>query len=279
MLNRGGRAIKMDRTKKVYGLLWEKNKGLSIERWHFNKMQEVIPEPIVKGSMGIEVGSGCGYDTYIMAKNNPSVGIVSLDISDGVYKIKEVSSGLKNVLVIKGSAMDIPLRNNLFDFAYSYGVLHHTPDPGRCLREIARVVKKGACAYLYLYEDHSGAPLKHFALKAVGALRGITTRIPLKALYALSFLAAPFIFLFFSCPAMLLGKFKGTRHLSERIPFNFATHPFSAAGDLYDRFGAPIEHRFNKEDIRKMFAESGFYDVSIAKMKDIAGWIAWGRKR
>lgn len=58
-----------NKTAEAYGFLWRKNADiLTVPRWHFKNMQEVIDEPIIRGSMGIDMGSGCGYDTYTMAK-------------------------------------------------------------------------------------------------------------------------------------------------------------------------------------------------------------------
>jgi len=70
-----------------------------------------------------------------------------------------------------------------------------------------------------------------------------------------------------------------TQSLSQRFPFNFGTHPFSLSGDLYDRLGAPIEHRFNKEQIYSMLINCGFNKINITKLKDSAGWVTWGFKK
>lgn len=268
------------RTGQLYSIIWAKSEPqVPPNGWHFNKMQEVIPESIVRGSMGIEIGSGCGYDTYIMAKNNPAVKIISMDISDGVFQAKRLTCELKNVDIIKGSALDIPVTDNIFDFAYSFGVLHHIPDPEKGLKEVLRVIKNSAPVYLYLYEDHSENRTKCFSLKLVNTLRQVTTKLPSELLYAISFIFSPFIIIFFSFPARILRLCKVTRRISEVIPFNFGTHLFSLTGDLYDRFGAPIEHRFGRKEVIAMFERNGLINVSVNRMKSIAGWVAWGYKQ
>lgn len=268
------------KTEKLYGFVWEKaDDCMPPDTWHFNKMQEVILDSIVKEGVGIDVGSGCGYDTYIMAKNNPLLKIVSMDISDGVYKTKNFVSKLANAYVIKGSALAIPAKRNMFDFAYSFGVLHHTPDPELGLKEIARVLKPGAGAYLYLYEDLAEYPVKYFALKLVNLLRIATTRLSPKILYTACVLLSPVVVILFSWPAKVLKKFEKTRSFSEKIPFNFGTHLFSVAGDLYDRFGAPIEHRFSRKGVIALLERNGFINISISRMESVAGWVAWGYKR
>jgi ubiquinone/menaquinone biosynthesis C-methylase UbiE len=270
---------KIKRTANVYGFLWKRADSSQLpERWHYNSMQEMINEPIVRGRIGIDIGSGCGYDTYIMATNNPSVKIVGLDISDGIYKSKEINSRLKNACFIKGSALEIPIKENTFDFAYSFGVLHHTSDPEKCIRQIARVIKKGAPVFLYLYEDHSDNFIRYLSIKIITVLRKVTTKIHPKMLYAISFLVSPFVAFLFTYPAKLIGLIKSEKDSVNKIPFNFGTHPFSLAGDLYDRFSAPIEYRFNKKEAYALLNKNGFINIKIDKLPTIAGWLLWGIK-
>lgn len=268
----------LNETKSTYSLLWQQSGSAIPQRWHFNAMQEVVPEPIVRGRIGIEVGSGCGYDTYIMAKANPVVKLISIDISDGIYKTGRLVSGLGNVMAVKCSALDIAVKGSSLDFAYSFGVLHHTSDPKKGLLEIARVLKKGSPVFLYLYEDHSENAVKYTLLRIVTAVRRLTTRMPKKVLYALSWALSPFVFITFTVPSKIMKNFKATRHIAEEMPFNFGTGPFSLRGDLYDRFGAPIEYRFSRKGVNELFAECGFSNIHITRLRKTAGWVSWGYK-
>ncbi len=268
------------KTKSTYGFLWTRNKNkVPLDKWHFNTVQKIIAEPIVRGNMGIDIGSGCGYDTYIMAKNNSSVKIISIDISDGVYKTYQLTSELENVRIIKCSVSDMPLKGSIFDFAYSFGVLHHMVDPQKGLLEIARILKKNSPIFLYLYEDHSENFIKYIAIKIITELRNITIKIPPRIIYVLSWLFSPLVYIIFSFPSKMLRKFKATQKFSNKIPFNFASSIFSLQGDLYDRFSAPIEHRFNKQEVYDILMESGFYNIHITRLKISAGWVSWGYKK
>jgi ubiquinone/menaquinone biosynthesis C-methylase UbiE len=267
------------KTEKIYKYLWEKGRTDVLPlRWHFHQMQERIPEPIVRGKMGIDIGSGCGYDTNIMARDNPKVKIVSLEISDGVYKTKKITQDLKNINIIKGSILHLPLKENTFDFGYSYGVLHHIPEPEKGLKELARILKDGSPVFLYLYEDHSEDRIKYWSIKIINMVRKITTKLSAPFLYMICFLLSPVIILFFTYPSKIMKKFKPLHPLAEKVPFNFGTHFFSLAGDLYDRFAAPIEHRFSREEVLELFKKSGFSSIKIEKMPAVAGWVTWGYK-
>lgn len=266
-------------TEKSYGFLWSKHKISPPQSCHFDKMQEVIDKPIVKGSIGIDVGSGCGYDTYVMASRNPAVDIVSVDLSDGVYRTKKLTLGLKNVRIIKCSVLDLSLKSNFFDFAYSFGALHHTSNPASAFLEVNRILKRRCPVFLYLYEDHSENRIKFFCLRLITVLRKITTKIPHIIMYILSWICSPLVFLFFSLPSRIMRNFRATEKLAIGIPFNFGRGLFSLWGDLYDRFTAPIEYRFSKQEVYDLLTKCNFSDIIITKLKESAGWVAWAYKK
>ena len=98
------------KTKDTYGFLWSRRADKSVaERWHFNAMQDAVGTSIVRGKMGIDIGSGCGYDTYIMARSNPGVTIVSIDISEGVYSTAKFALILDNIKAIRCSFLEVQI--------------------------------------------------------------------------------------------------------------------------------------------------------------------------
>jgi len=52
-------------------------------------------------------------------------------------------------------AETLPFRDGAFDQAYSYGVLHHSPDTLRCFREVCRVLKPGGTLKAMIYHRPS----------------------------------------------------------------------------------------------------------------------------
>ncbi|OGW75342.1 MAG: hypothetical protein A2Z72_08445 [Omnitrophica bacterium RBG_13_46_9] len=270
---------KTDETARTYSYLWgkERERGVLPESHHYNKLQEVVPFPIVSGTSGIDAGCGNGYDLRLMALKYPDVNFVGLDISDGIYNAKKNCEGIDNIQFIKGSLLNLPFKDGVFDFAYSFGAIHHTPKPERSFIELGRVLNKGSAFIAYLYEKHEDNPLKRFPLMVVWFLRLFSTKIPKKILYVLCMLLSPLVYLLFSVPAKVLALSERTKRFSGKMPFNFARGPFSLTGDLYDRFGAPIEYRYSRKEVIDLFDNASFKDIQVTKLKDTAGWVGWGK--
>jgi ubiquinone/menaquinone biosynthesis C-methylase UbiE len=64
------------------------------------------------------------------------------------------SSGFVSDLRV-ADAEALPFADNSFDLVYSWGVLHHSPDTARAVREVHRVLRPGGAARLMLYHKYS----------------------------------------------------------------------------------------------------------------------------
>jgi SAM-dependent methyltransferase len=267
------------RTCRIYSHLWSSDTSEEPpERYHYHRVQEVILDQIVRGQRGIDVGCGKGYDVCAMAKINPKVRFFGVDISDGIFAARRITKNLENVFLVAASAEALPFKDEIFDFGYSYGVIHHLPNPDVGFSELTRVIQRGGGVFLYLYEDHRDNFIKFMALKGINFVRKYTTRLSPNLLNSLCFILSPLVVIFLTWPSKILGKFNSTKRFRNKIPYNFGKGLFSVRADLFDRLGAPLEHRFNENQIRKLFGADRYAQVSLAKMNDVAGWVAWGYK-
>jgi SAM-dependent methyltransferase len=60
-----------------------------------------------------------------------------------------------NGRVLHGDAEALPLESGTFDFVYSFGVIHHSPNTRRSFEEIHRVLKPGGRFFVMVYNRHS----------------------------------------------------------------------------------------------------------------------------
>ena len=73
-----------------------------------------------------------------------------------IYGIKQISYAKKNfkrknLNYKKVNVLNLPFKNNSFDFVWCNGVIHHTSDFKKGLKELVRVCKNGGHIWLYLY--------------------------------------------------------------------------------------------------------------------------------
>jgi SAM-dependent methyltransferase len=103
----------------------------------------------------LEVGVGLGTDFVRFVRAGAHATGIDLTQAavDAVVERLELE-GLSADLRV-ADAEELPFEAASFDLAWSYGVLHHTPDTRRALGEIRRVLRPGGEARVMLYARHS----------------------------------------------------------------------------------------------------------------------------
>jgi ubiquinone/menaquinone biosynthesis C-methylase UbiE len=118
-------------------------------------MKRTIDFNMAKGKKLLEIGHGIGTDLLTFCEGGAEV--YGIDITEEHHKLAALNfklHGKECVLKLCDSA-NIDFPSNYFDFVYSHGVLHHTPDTVRCISEAYRVLKPGGLFVLSLYHTWS----------------------------------------------------------------------------------------------------------------------------
>ena len=104
-----------------------------------------------KGKRCLDAGCGGGRYAIAMARLGASE-VVGCDIStEGLADARSRAPEMSNVVFERASVLDLPYRNESFDFACCSGVLHHTADPEKGMRELARVLRPNGRLFLLIY--------------------------------------------------------------------------------------------------------------------------------
>lgn len=267
-------------TRKKFSFGWNRFSRNEVKKaWHKDSFSylEFVPQDIFKGKsrVGLDVGCGSGSDLINISKFGARV--IGIDLSDAISIAKDNAKEASGVFFAQANAYQLPFKDGIFDFVYSFGVLHHLPDPLSGFKAICSKVKKGGYVIVYLYEDFSKrSRIERGLLKMINSVRIVTKRMPPELLYFFCVLASPFILLSCSLPHQLLKKIKSTKNFANRIPYRHTCNLEIIVSDLYDRFSPPIEHRYSEDEVRDWFLGVDFEDVRIVNYR---GWVAWGRKR
>lgn len=122
-------------------------------------LESYIPEfaqfTSARGLKVLEIGVGMGADYLEWLKAGArATGVDLSEISLAKARRRCEAAGYRPDLRV-ADAEQLPFEEETFDIVYSYGVMHHSPDPAQCLREARRVLKPGGQARIMLYHHPS----------------------------------------------------------------------------------------------------------------------------
>ncbi|HTY81964.1 MAG TPA: class I SAM-dependent methyltransferase [Dehalococcoidales bacterium] len=107
------------------------------------------------GKQVIEIGCGSGIDAMEFARNGAIV--TATDITDNAVNLTKGLSQETGIPlnVVQTPPVKLPFPDKSFDCAYSFGVLHHIPDPAPKIDEIHRVLRDDGTLLAMLYNKNS----------------------------------------------------------------------------------------------------------------------------
>ncbi len=195
--------------------------------------------------------------------------VYALEPSDGASKVlknKFADEPRMKILQETVGANSIP--NGSLDLAMSLGVLHHIPDTGLAIRDVASKIKSGGVFLCYLYYKLDNKPVFYRGLFwTANSLRWVISRLPYVARRFVAKIIAGVIYLPLARAAKVLGD-KG-KDVANFPLHHYANMPFvMLQNDALDRFGTRLEQRFSKKEITEMVGAADF-DLTTLKFSDV----------
>jgi ubiquinone/menaquinone biosynthesis C-methylase UbiE len=107
------------------------------------------------GKSLLEIGCGLGTDLVRFARGGARV--TGIDLTPESIRLARRRFELEAIPArfLVGDAENLPFPSSSIDVVYSFGVLHHTPDPPKAFRELRRVLRPGGEAVVMLYHSRS----------------------------------------------------------------------------------------------------------------------------
>ena len=245
------------KTQKSFGRQWLTYEVQDIKEDRATFMAKTGIDPVtLRDKLVLDAGCGGGRYTYIAAQAGAEV--IAVDLSESVRKAKQLTQGLENVHIMQGDMMELPLRRELFDFIYSIGVLHHTPDTRRAFFHLVPFLKPGGTLAVWVYRR------RHPIFEILNSfLRALTTRLPHSVLHYICFAAIP------------LGLVKhwslqrtSTAWISRLIP-PMSSHPNKTIRicDTFDWYSPKYQWHHKVGEVKGWFQEAGFKEIQDLSLK------------
>jgi SAM-dependent methyltransferase len=227
------------------------------------------------GRLVLDLGSGFGR--HLFAAADLGAEVIGLDLSGGVDRAHANTRDLPGVHIVQADLFSPPFEPGQFDVAWSFGVLHHLPDPHAGFRALARHARPDGgrvAIWVYGYEGMAFT----YRLSHMRPLRRVLERVGARGrLFASRFVAAG-LSLGYWLPLRIMESVVGVRRI-RRLPLaEHVHHDWSArVAAVHDRLGTPITHFHDRPELEGWFAEEGLTDV-VVEDTDRRGWRARGRQ-
>jgi SAM-dependent methyltransferase len=237
-------------------------------------LQPVKPE-FFKDKVVLEGGCGKGRHTKLAAEWGAAE-VVGIDLGDGVESAFALTRALPNVHIVQCDIFKLPLKR-VFDYAFSVGVLHHTPNPKKAFMSLASRVKKGGYVSAWVY----GAENNEWISRFVNPVReSFTSQISQPVLYQLSKL--PTLGLFLTTKLFYRPLNAAAKPLANLLFYNEYLNHLGTFGwreqhnIVFDHLVAPTAFYISKEDFTGWWTELGAKDVEITWHNENS-WCGFGR--
>ena len=230
------------------------------------------------GKTIIEFGSGAGR--FIDAASRLGAGLaVGMDITDAVDASQENLGDRENVFFVQADIFYPPFKRKFFDFAYSIGVMHHTPDPQKAFETMVEVVKDDGSAAVSLYEISlyrrpNRNTLGVVTMELLWAInmwrcevfRQITTRVPHGLMIMYCKTVIPVLHVLNKIPVIGLVRYFVPSTCYKNLP------AICSMVDTMDTYSTEIVHQYRAKDVFQWFLKLGLHDIIV--MNSRAGWVS-----
>ncbi len=222
-------------------------------------IQPVKPD-FFRGKIILEGGCGKGRHTSLAA-NWGAKEVVGIDLSAAVESAFQATRHLPNAHIVQADIFKLPFKR-AFDYAFSVGVLHHTPDPKKAFVSLAGKVKKGGAISAWIY----GAENNEWITSYVNPIRtGFTSKINQPTLYQLSKLPTLGVYL----ASKLIYKPLDKTALGRRLFYSdYLTHLGTFGwreqhNIVFDHLVAPTAFYISRTEFENWWKEIGAENVEI----------------
>ena len=247
------------KTQESFGFEWTVYSTVRDERDEGYVLEGGLTPDFFAGKLVLD--AGCGYGRHSRIVQDFGAEVVGIDLSVAVINARKITKDMPQVHIVQTDLFYPPFRKEIFDVVFSWGVLHHTPDPRRAFEGLVDFVKPGGDISVKIYRKRP-APARFIE----SLIRKVTLRLPLKTLYELSYLCVPINAFYWA-----VGRhIPGVRELilgTIRCDRNWRISHI----DTFDWYHPQYQFHFPMEEVEDWFRKKGLEDVYGVESKGMRG--------
>lgn len=258
------RFVPKENYAESFGLQWNRFASTQIDSKVGTNRSEVRfreetqwDERNLTGKLVLDAGCGSGRFSEIALKLGAS--LIAVDYSSAVEAAKRNLSA-PDKLIVQGDLAALPILDQTFDFIYCIGVLQHTSEPARIVKELLRCLKVGGEITLTFYENSSWHVLWYSKYR----IRPLTKRLPkallLKIIERTSSVWFPLTSFLFSLPGNLSRGFRFLIPIANYVEYKYTSPKIArdeAILDTFDMLSPSYDKPIKKSEIHSWVLDSG----------------------
>jgi len=193
--------------------------------------------------------AGCGMGRFAEIAADAGADVHAIDLSSAVEAAAGNLGSRPNMTFYQADIFNLPFAEGSFDYIYSLGVLHHTPDTRRAFLGLTKLLKPGGRITIWVYSHRA---FRYYFGSEL--LRPLTSRLPKPLLLSLCRVAVPLYY---------VHKLPAVGMVSTMIlPTSHDPDPAWRWLDTFDWYSPTFQWKHTHEEVRGWFAEAGLTDIT-----------------
>jgi SAM-dependent methyltransferase len=223
----------------------------------FRRKTGLKPEDL-EGKLVLDVG--CGMGRFAEVATRWGARVVGIDLS-AAAEVAARNLADREFVALQADVFNLPFAPESFDFIYSMGVLHHTPDCEKAFKTLPQYLKAGGGIAIWLYSGYN----KWYRFSDIW--RGFTHRMSAPMLLGILRVVVPiFYWLDRGLRAIpLVGRpVAGVIH--HVFPVN--RHPIAEMRvlDTFDWYSPKYQSKHTYEQVFRWFESCGLQDLNVGEL-------------
>jgi len=220
----------------------------------FRNRTGLRPEDL-QGKLVLDVGCGMGRFADIASRWGARV--VGVDLSAAADVAARNLAERDTVSIFRADVFSLPFAPGSFDYIYSLGVLHHTPNCEQAFKRLPRLLKPGGSIILWVYSGYN----RWYRMSDL--YRRVTHRLPSRGLHALCHVAVPLYYVH-KALRRLPGMGRSLSNLLH-VALPISMHPNAAMRvlDTFDWYSPSYQSKHTYEEVFRWFESSGLEDLRV----------------
>lgn len=244
-----------------FGFQWHRHAQTQLDGPHhtesefdFRQRTGFTPDEL-RGKLILDVG--CGMGRFAEVASRWGARVMGVDLSTAAEVAAQNLSARDGVFFFQADAFALPFANESFDFIYSLGVLHHTPDCEKAFKGLVKFLKPGGTIAIWLYSGYN----KWYRFSDL--YRKFTHRLPSKTLHTLCYAAVPMYYVYYGIRKVPLIGRSVSGFFHHIFPLSLHPSPAARVLDTFDWYSPTYQSKHTYEEVFRWFESCGLESLRV----------------